>query len=616
MNRATSSSGQHAPEADLVSEPVGIPEALREVYRHMSPRRRRQFLSLLALMLVGGFAELGTIGSVIPFLAFLSSKSGAIHLPWPATMFVSIGDWLRLDSVVAAAIVFIGFAILAGAVRLQLTWMSQDFIYRLGHELAANTLKRILFQPYSFHIHRNTSTLISMVEKIEILSFDLLLPLMQTMIASVIASFIIAALLIIDPVTAMVAAVVFSGIYVLVSAVTRRALAENSAVVGWGFHERLKIIQESLGGIRDVIIDHSQAMYLGLFNEVNGTLARARATTAFIGMAPRYIVEGVGMVVIAGAALLISARPGGIGLALPFLGAIALGAQRLLPLLQNVYNGWSTAAGHRSIIAQVITSLRLPLPADQSGRAVPIRERISVVGVSYTYPTRRDAPALRDINFDIPAGSTVALVGETGSGKSTLADILMGLLEPTEGEVRIDGTVLSAHNSPSWQENIAHVPQTIFLADATIAQNIALSVSDKPVDLARAVEASRRAQLHQFVETLRAGYDTIVGERGVRLSGGQRQRLGIARAIYKQTPVLVLDEATSALDEATEKALLDALDQLRDQGRTLIIIAHRLSTIARCDLIVRLHDGRIAEPAQPEAAGRSPRRQARPRPSK
>jgi ATP-binding cassette subfamily B protein len=198
------------------------------------------------------------------------------------------------------------------------------------------------------------------------------------------------------------------------------------------------------------------------------------------------------------------------------------------------------------------------------------------------------------VTLDIPAGSAVALVGETGSGKSTLADLLMGLIDADEGSILIDGVPLSGKNRRRWQRSIAHVPQAIFVADASIAQNIALGRHEEPVDPARVVEAAEAAQLHDFVISLPEGYDTFVGERGIRLSGGQRQRLGIARAIYKQTPVLVLDEATSALDEETEAAVMEGIHGLGG-GRTLIVIAHRLSTIARCDRVFRLHEGRIVD---------------------
>jgi ABC-type multidrug transport system fused ATPase/permease subunit len=286
-------------------------------------------------------------------------------------------------------------------------------------------------------------------------------------------------------------------------------------------------------------------------------------------------------------------------MALPFLGALALGAQRLLPLVQTVYNGWSSGAGNRSIIGQVVELLTLPDDNESANQwtPLPFGRQISFENVSFSYSSRPGSPALKKLTFVIPRGSMVAVTGKTGAGKSTLADLLMALLEPDAGEIKVDGTRLTRQNARAWQRNIAHVPQSIFLADTTIAANIALGLPQEPTNRQRVREAAAKAQLDEFVQSLPNGYETIIGERGIRLSGGQRQRLGLARALYKNTPLLVLDEATSALDEATEQAVFKELEQLRKDGRTMIIIAHRVSTIAHCDLILNLHDGRVVDRA-------------------
>jgi ATP-binding cassette subfamily B protein len=362
------------------------------------------------------------------------------------------------------------------------------------------------------------------------------------------------------------------------------------------YDERMQVVQESLDGIRDVIIDGSQAMYLGEFAEIDARLAKARATTQFLDLAPRYIIEMVGMIVIAILAVVISARNGGLAAALPVLGALALGAQRLLPLVQDVYRGWSSVQGQRSIFDQVVELLELPVHEveEVSLDPFPLRQAIKIEDVSFVYPTRSGA-ALDQVSLRIPSGTMVALVGATGSGKSTLVDVIMGLLQPQTGTILIDDVPLSVATQHRWHRSIAHVPQSIFLADASIGRNIALSLPGGPADHERVIDAARQAQLHDFIASLPGGYETYVGERGVRLSGGQRQRLGIARAIYKDAPVLILDEATSALDEATEAAVIGTLDKLRRDGRTIIIVAHRRSTIRHCDLVARLDHGQIVD---------------------
>ncbi len=571
-------------------------QGLAGIYSHMSPVRRRDFYLILVLMLLNALAELGTIGAVLPLLSLLADPNGLGNEGWATAMFDPFGTGNPSQRLIAATLMFCVFAIIAGIVRLQLVRKTQDFGFHLAHELMLEVHRRLLLQPYSFHIQRSTPTLIAAVDKIEILVFSVLLPAMQATTAAFIAAAVIAVLVYIDPFTALVAALAFSIIYLAVSAAARRPLARNSAVIARGFDERLKILQESLGGIRDVIIDQSHAMHMRLFDDENGSLNAARANTTFIASAPRYAIEAMGMVIIAGLALVTSQREGGLAGALPILGALALGAQRLMPLVQQIYNSWSTAAGHYSVMGQALELLELPVPAsgarNRPARPLLLTDRISVDSVSFAYPARRGR-ALQDIGFEIPVGSAVALIGETGSGKSTLVDLLMGLIQPAAGQILIDGQLLTAENSGDWQRSIAHVPQSIFLADASVSRNIALSMGDEAIDPDRVVEAARKAQLHDFVTSLPDGYATTVGERGIRLSGGQRQRLGIARAIYKQAPVLVLDEATSALDDQTEGAVIDALVRLGDEGRTIITIAHRLSTISRCDIVVRLQRGRV-----------------------
>ena len=565
---------------------------LSQIYAHMSARRRRQFFTVLLLMFAGAVAELATIGTVIPFMALLAN-TGQEHRRWLSLI---PGPHSGNSALLFIGAAFILFAIIAGVVRFQLGMTSRKFIFELGHELTVEIQRRILLQPYSFHVHRNTSTLLTAVEKTEILVNGMLMPLMHCLTGGVIAMCVISLLVAVDPLLTFSVAAALVITYGVFSAAFRKRLAINSAVQKTSYDERVQVVQESLGAIREVVIDGSQAMYLNEFSRIDSKLAKARATTQLIFLAPHYLIEMVGMVIIATSALIITNRSGGIVAALPVLGTLALGAQRLLPLVQEVYRGWSGVEGHRSILHQVVELLSLPVPDSNGTSADPfmLRHSIRLEDVTLTYPTRRSA-ALEKVSLTIPSGSMVALVGPTGSGKSTLADVLMGLLQPESGCVLIDDIALTAATEQRWHRSIAHVPQSIFLADASIARNISLSLPDSPADEQRIVEAAKQAQLHEFIVSLPAGYGTYVGERGVRLSGGQRQRLGIARAIYKDAPVLVLDEATSALDDATEAAVISALDKLRRDGRTIIIVAHRLSTIRHCDLIARLDHGRIVE---------------------
>jgi ATP-binding cassette subfamily B protein len=318
-------------------------------------------------------------------------------------------------------------------------------------------------------------------------------------------------------------------------------------------------------------------------------MRRAQASLLFISQCPRYLIEAGGMVLIAVFAYVLSARDGGLAGALPVLGAIVLGAQRLLPLIQQAFVAWTSIFGGQEQLRDTVALLDQPLPetALTSGTPpLPFTRDIRFDALSFRY----DASGpwiLHNIDVAIPKGSRVGFMGKTGSGKSTLLDIAMGLLSPAEGALRVDGVAITTGNRHAWQRLIAHVPQAIFLADRSIAENIALGQAGQDIDMERVREAARQAQLDELILSWPKGYDTVVGERGVRLSGGQRQRIGIARALYKRAEVIIFDEATSALDNETETSVMQAIENLGG-SLTLLIIAHRLSTLRICAKVVEL----------------------------
>ena len=569
---------------------MGLPSVLQAYHAHMAPARRRQFLAVLALMLLASLVELATIGSVVPLLTILAGQEGVRPLPGLMGLAPLAGLAGRLDLAAAA---FISMLLLAATLRLALTWSTQQFTLRFGHDLAVAIHERILSQPYSFHTQQNSSEVLAVADKVQVLVSDVFLQLMYSATAAITALFIVAALVSVDPATALGLAAMFSLFYLLVTTLAASRMARNSAQSAQAYGRRTKIVQESVGAIRDVIIDGTQAAFVDAFARANWRLARARASTGFVAAAPRYVIEAVGMTLIALLALWLSSREGSFGAAVPILGAVAVGSMRLLPYLQQVHHGWTILSGNRAVAGDVLRWLDLPVEAGPgpAPAAVPaLRRSIVLEGVSFRYAGRR-RPAVERLSLDIPFGSKLALVGRTGSGKSTTADILMGLLEPSSGRILIDGTELAGPARIAWRHNIAHVPQAIFLADSTIAENIAFGVPAAAADPDRLRRAVEQAQLDEVIAALPDGLDTLIGERGIRLSGGQRQRVGIARALYKDAAILVLDEATSALDEATEAAVMQALTAPSD--RTVILIAHRSSTLRWCDRLIELDQGRL-----------------------
>jgi ATP-binding cassette subfamily B protein len=545
-------------------------------------------------MLLGTLAELLTIGAVLPFLALVANVGMAERLPLFGDLAAMLGARTPDELLFVAAMFLIFTAVTAVVVRLWLSRVTLQFVLVLGHEMATSVFERMMRQPYAYYVTRNSAELLASQDKVHAVIWSVLMPGMQATTASVIAVTILATLFMINPFTATMAAVTLAASYLIVSFIVRRRLHRNSDKLAWAATERLQTMQEGLGGIRDVLLEQSQDVFDRKFRHVDYEFRSAQVVNAFINLAPRYLVEGAGIVLLALLTLYLASGPGGVEAAIPILGALAVGAQRLLPLLQQTYNGWSSFAGNRQMLSDVVALMQAPVvssaPRDRAHPPSPFQRDIALEDVGFQYDNR--AHALRGVTLTVAKGERIGLVGETGSGKSTLLDVLMGLLDPTSGQVLIDGEPLADHNRANWQGQIAHVPQAIYLADSSIASNIAFGEPAENVDMGRVRDAAERAHIAKFIEGLPHGYETSVGERGVRMSGGQRQRIGIARALYKRATVVVFDEATSALDGRVEAAIMQSIFELERQ-LTLIMIAHRTTTLSGCDRIVRLADGRV-----------------------
>jgi ABC-type multidrug transport system fused ATPase/permease subunit len=564
------------------------------LWQHLSPRRQRQFVLLSGFMVVGAFAEVISLGAVLPFIGILVAPDRIFNHPAAAHFVQAWGITSASQLVWPLTVAFALAALLAGAVRTLLLWGSTRLSYATGAELSMDVYRRTLYQPYQTHVARNSSVVISGITT-KVNDAVNVLYLLLTFISSTLSGVaIVVALIAIDPFVAAVATVSFGASYGLTRLIFRRRLHRNSECIAYEQTQLVKAIQEGLGGIRDVLLDGAQSTYCDIYRRADQPLRRAQGSNIFIAQGPRFIVETFGMLLIAALAFGLSHRAGGMAAALPVLGALALGAQRLLPILQIGYSSWAGLVSNRGSLADVIKLLDQPLPADPflpTPAPLPFRTAARFKAVRFRYSA--DGPwVLDDLSLTIHKGSRVGLVGTTGSGKSTALDLLMGLLTPTEGEVLVDGQPVTGNSVRAWQRTIAHVPQSIFLTDTTLAENIAFGVPRESIDRERVKRAASQAQIADFIEGCTGGYDTVVGERGVRLSGGQRQRIGIARALYKQASELVFDEATSALDNATEQSVMEAIGGL-DRELTIVLIAHRLTTVRRCDIIVELEHGRV-----------------------
>ena len=572
----------------------GLPDLLVRLWHHLSRRRRRQFGLLTGLMLVSAFAEVVSLGAVLPFLGILIAPERVFSSPIVADVAQAWGIVSADQLVLPLTVAFAAAALIAGAIRILLLWVSTRLAFAGGADLSIEVYRRTLYQPYRVHVTRNSSEVISSITNKVGGAVNVLLLLLTLISSVVLLVAIMLALIAIDPVVASVAAVGFGASYGLITWMSRQRLHRNSQRIAYEQTQVIKALQEGLGGIRDVLLDGTQPVYCDVYRQADHLLRRAQGNNTFIGQSPRFAMESLGMVLIAALAYGLSRQAGGVATAVPVLGALALGAQRLLPALQQSYSAWAGIAGSHASLADTIELLDQPVPAELLQPApapLPFQNAIRFDAVRFRYSS--DTPWVLDgFNLTIPKGARVGFVGSTGSGKSTTLDLLMGLLMPTEGELLVDGQSVSGNRLRAWQRTIAHVPQSIYLADTTLAENIAFGVPRDAIDLQRVQQAARQSQIADFIENRPEGYRAYVGERGIRLSGGQRQRIGIARALYKQASVLVLDEATSALDNATEQAVIDAIESF-NRDLTILLIAHRLTTVRRCDIIVELEHGRV-----------------------
>jgi len=485
-------------------------------------------------------------------------------------------------------------ALFSGAIRLLLLWASTRLSYATGADLSSSIYRRTLYQPYIVHVARNSSEIISGISGKTGVVINTVLSVLNLICSSIILLTILITLVSVDPVIALTAICGFGLIYTFIIKVTQSRLVYNSKRIAQESTKVIKSLQEGLGGIRDVLIDGTQATYCKIYRNSDLTLRNAQGNNLFISSSPRYGLEALGMLLISGLAYILAFQPNGIAKAIPILGALALGAQRLLPLLQLAYSSWSGIKGNQASLQDALKLLDQPIPdyADKpKAIELPFRHQIALNNLSFQY-SKQTPEVLFNLNLTITKGSRVGFIGVTGSGKSTLLDLIMGLLEPSCGQIQIDDQVITNDNSRSWQVHIAHVPQSIYLSDNTIEENIAFGVPKDKIDHKRVEQAARQAQIVDIIESWPKKYKTFVGERGIRLSGGQRQRIGIARALYKQADVIIFDEATSALDNETEQAVMQAIESLGKE-LTILIIAHRLSTLKNCSQIVELENGQI-----------------------
>ena len=573
----------------------------RKVWAILDPRERRSALKVLAVAVVAAATSTAMVGSVMPFLAVLADPGRIQATPALAWAYDTFGFRSAYGFLVALGVG--AFVVIVLGVLLQVTkvYVVARFTQMRVYSISCRLMGGYLGQPYEFFLNHHTGDMGTRIlsEASEMVS-RFLRPGAELITALLTTGALLAFLIWVDPVVTLVAFGVLGGVYGAVYRFSRAKLHKLGALRAEANAQRFRLASEALGGVKDIKLLGREADYVGRFRAPAQRMANVQVTASLFSALPQLVIQGLaftGVIVLC----LVLLDPtqfqtgNALGGILPLLGVFAFAGQRMLPELGKIYGAMASMQAGRAVVdlvhADLVERRAGPLRRGRAG-ALGLNQTLRLEGVSYSYPNA-ERPGIADITLEIRAGERVGIVGSTGAGKTTLADIILGLLRPQAGTMVVDGTPIDDTRLRGWQESVGYVPQDIFLTDASVTENIALGVPLDQIDVERVHRAARIASLDAFVRTeLPEGYDTAVGERGVRLSGGQRQRIGIARAMYHDADLIVFDEATSALDNLTERDVMAAINALPGD-KTILMIAHRLSTVKVCDRIVVLDGGRL-----------------------
>jgi ATP-binding cassette subfamily B protein len=545
-------------------------------------------------MAIASFAESISIGAVFPLLTVLTAPE-IVYKSHLGGLVMSLLEINNPKDALLPITIFFGISVfISGCIRLLLMWASTRYAFALGADLNIEAYKKTLHQPYEVHIARNSNEVVNgILGKVNGIPYNIIMPALNLISSTFLLIFVFSVLLYIDPIVASISFIIFAAIYLFMGLVVRRRLNVNSIKIASESNRVMQLLNEGLGGIREVLIDGSQRLYTNLYNTADLGLRRSQASNSYIASSPRVIVETLGIILIAAMAYVLSQSKGGGPGGISVIGALALGAQRMLPNLQQIYSSWAYLKGSEKSLEDSLELLNQPITLEISSgdKKIAFNQTIALENISFEYQ-KNTRPVISDLSMTIKKGDRIGFVGKTGCGKSTLMDMVMGLLSPSYGNILIDDMLIDESNRQAWRSHIAHVPQSIFLIDATISENIAFGIPRDQIDVDRVMDVCRQASLDDVVSKWPDKYQTIVGERGVRLSGGQRQRIGIARALYKRAEVIIFDEATSALDSQTEAEVMSAIENLGPEY-TLLMVAHRVTTLKICDQIIALEGGKI-----------------------
>lgn len=573
-------------------------QSLKEFWSINDRDTKIVFISISILMIFGSFAELMSIGAIFPFIAFLTSPEIILESSFADRFPFIFENYSEKDLLFFCCVIFIFLSLFSGAIRLLVLYSTTRFSLNTGMKINKNLFKKTIYQPYLEHTKSNSSETISaLTTKSNVVCFNILIPCLNSINSLLQLIIISSALIIIEPLTSLIAFTSFGLLYFFIIQLSKKRLAEDGQRMTRELEQLVKHMQEALGGIKDLIINNSQEKYLNYFELSDKNYKKAQGMSIIIADSPRFIVETLGITIIIVLAYWLSQSQENASSAIPILGTIALGAQRLLPIVQLTFRSWAyIKAGIPALndLLKIYTKDSNDNHKNIGTKNIVFKKNIIFEDVSFKYSENSSKWILENINLSIEKGSVVGIYGETGSGKSTFIDLFTRLIQPQKGCIKIDNSLLSSSEDTSWKSKLTYVPQSIFLIDSTIKENILFGVEDIELDEERLNEVIEKAQLTNFLKKLPDGLDTKVGERGLSLSGGERQRIGLARALYRDTEIMIFDESTNSLDIPTEDKVIKEILKLR-KNKTILMIAHRLSTLEKCDYFLKVENKSITK---------------------
>lgn len=546
---------------------------------------------MLLLSLLMALAEMLGVVSIMPFLSVLARPGVIQENPWLQGLYDQMGFTQPRSFIIALGSVSIVLVVASSAFKTITQHILNRFVHLLRHSISSRLMARYLAQPYEFFIDRNSAELSkTILAEVDMVMSNLIQPFAQVIVQAIVVLAMLSLVFAYNPLTALAIVAVVSSLYGVIYLLVRRRLKRIGTEMVEANRQRYQTCNEALQGIRDIKITHAEPAYLQSYQHASRTQARHMATSETLSQSPLYLVEATGYTGLILIALTLLIQSGDVAHVLPALGLYGFAAYRMLPAAQIMYRGFARLKFASATLDNLHRDILLPPPPIVTAAESPIvpRQEIRLSGIRYAYPSAPHKQVLKDFDLIIPVNTSLGIKGRSGAGKSTIMDILLGLLAPQSGTLSVDGQPITAENLPAWQAAIGYVPQHIYIADASVAANIAFGIPLEQIDMQAVQQAARAAHIHDFViNELPHGYATPVGDRGIRLSGGQRQRVGIARALYRDPPVLLMDEATSALDNETEAAINTSIRNLSGK-KTIVVIAHRQASLQACQSVVYL----------------------------